>query len=88
MENYGLTSTMPPGIIIYKKDYKRSIIDLCLGTPGITARMIQSQIDNKMDHDSDHFSIATSINLRILQTIRAPTKRWKEMNGEAFQNIL
>jgi hypothetical protein len=40
MENYGLTSTMPPGVITYEKDYKNSTIDLCLGTPGITAQVI------------------------------------------------
>jgi hypothetical protein len=40
MENYGLTSIMPLEIITYKKDYERSIIDLCLKIPGIIARMI------------------------------------------------
>jgi hypothetical protein len=41
-----------------------------------------------MDHDSDYLPIATSINLQIPQTIRASTRKWKEINGEAFQNTL
>jgi hypothetical protein len=41
-----------------------------------------------MNHDSDYLFIAISINLRISQTTRASTRRWKEINGKAFQNIL
>jgi hypothetical protein len=63
MENYGFTSIMPSEVIIYEKDHKRSIIDLCLKISGITAQVIQSQIDNKINHDSNHLPIATSINL-------------------------
>jgi arsenate reductase-like glutaredoxin family protein len=42
----------------------------------------------KMDHDSDHFPIATKINLRIPQTTRASIRRWKKMDGKVFQKTL
>jgi hypothetical protein len=88
MKNFGLISIMPLEIITYEKGHKRSIIDLCLEFLGITAQVIRSRIDNKINHDSDYLPIAISINLRMPQITRAPIRRWKKMDGEIFQKAL
>jgi endonuclease/exonuclease/phosphatase family metal-dependent hydrolase len=64
MEDFNLTNTLPPGTITYEKRTARTTIDLCLATLGLVDRIIKSQVDRDLDHDSDHLPISTVIDIR------------------------
>jgi endonuclease/exonuclease/phosphatase family metal-dependent hydrolase len=65
MEDFNLNSTLPPGSITYEERTSRTTIDLCLVTVGLVDRVIRSQVDRDLDHDSDHLPISTVINLGV-----------------------
>ncbi|KAJ3560528.1 hypothetical protein NPX13_g9271 [Xylaria arbuscula] len=85
MEDYGLTSTLSPGTVTYEEAGARTTIDLCLATIGLADRVIRSEIDRGLDHNSDHLPIVTILDLRVVQVIEVPKRNWKELDGEKFQ---
>ncbi|KAJ3562896.1 hypothetical protein NPX13_g8391 [Xylaria arbuscula] len=88
MEDYSLTNTLSPGTVTYEEAGARTTIDLCLATMGLVDRVIRSEVDRGLDHDSDHLPIVTILDLRVIQLIKEPTRKWKELNGEKFQTAL
>lgn len=65
MEDFNLDSTLPPGTITYEERTSRTTIDLCLVTVGLVDRVIRSQVDRDLDHDSDYLPISTVIDIRV-----------------------
>ena len=63
MEDYELSNTLLPGTITYKERTAQSTIDLCIVTVGLVDRVIQSQVDQDLDHDSDHLPISTVLDI-------------------------
>lgn len=59
MEDYNLTSILSPGTITYEEGERQATIDLCLVTLGLAYRVIRSQVDRGLDHDSDHLPVVT-----------------------------
>ncbi|KAJ3552122.1 hypothetical protein NPX13_g11188 [Xylaria arbuscula] len=88
MEDYSLTNTLSPGTVTYEEAGARTTIDLCLATMGLVDRVIRSEVDRGLDHDSDHLPIVTILDLRVTQLIKEPTRKWKELNREKFQTAL
>jgi exonuclease III len=65
MDDFNLDSTLPPGAITYEERTSRTTTDLCLVTAGLVDRVIRSQVDRDLDHDSDHLPISTVIDMRV-----------------------
>jgi endonuclease/exonuclease/phosphatase family metal-dependent hydrolase len=63
IEDFDLSSTLRPGAITYEGGASRSTIDFCLVTAGLVDRVIRSQVDRDLNHDSDHLPIRTVIDM-------------------------
>jgi endonuclease/exonuclease/phosphatase family metal-dependent hydrolase len=61
MGDFALHSTLLPGTITYEEGRSQSTIDLCLVTMGLADRVIKSEVDRNLDHDSDHLPISTTL---------------------------
>jgi hypothetical protein len=75
MENYNLTNTLSLETITYEKAGARIIIDLCLTIIGLVDRVIKSEVNRGLDHDSDHFFIIIILDLKVTQLIKELIKK-------------
>jgi hypothetical protein len=74
IEDFNLSNTLPPKTITYKTGAARTTINLCLATLGLVDRVIRSQVDRDLDHDSNHLPISTVIDIRIQQLNVTPRR--------------
>ena len=88
MEDFNLGSTLPPGTITYEERTSRTTIDLCLVTVGLVDRVVRSQVDRDLDHDSDHLPISTVIDMRIQQLDATPKRDWKRLDEAVYNKAL
>lgn len=88
MEDFNLGSTLPPGTITYEERTSRTTIDLCLVTVGLVDRVVRSQVDRDLDHDSDHLPISTVIDMRIQQLDATPKRDWKRLDEAIYNKAL
>jgi hypothetical protein len=88
MEDFNLSNTLPPGTITYEAGAARTTIDLCLATLGLVDRVIRSQVDRDLDHDSDHLPISTVIDMRIQQLNATPRRDWKRLDEKTYYKTL
>jgi hypothetical protein len=88
MEDFNLDSTLPPGTITYEEKTSRTTIDLCLVTLGLVDRVIRSQVNRDLDHDSDHLPISTVIDMRVQQLETLPKRDWKRLDEGACHKAL
>jgi hypothetical protein len=65
IDDFDLTSQLPTGIITYEEGDHHTTINLCLTTIGLVDRLIKCEIDDEVNHDSDHLPIMTSLNLAM-----------------------
>ena len=63
--DFALHNTLPPGTTTYEEGGAHSTIDLCLVTMGLIDRVIKSEVDRDMDHDSDHLPISTMLDFAV-----------------------
>ncbi|KAL6152343.1 hypothetical protein ACJQWK_05935 [Exserohilum turcicum] len=84
IEDFDLSNTLAAGTITYEEAARQTTIDLCLVTVGLVDRMIRSEVDRDLDHDSDHLPISTVLNMTV-QSMQETTKRnWKRMNEKTY----
>jgi hypothetical protein len=88
MESSDMSNTLKPGTITYEEGQGKSTIDLCWMTLGLVDRVIRSEVDRDLDHDSDHLPISTLLDLRILQGEPKPRRNWKGLDVAKFQEAL
>ncbi|KAI1531407.1 pol-like protein [Pyrenophora tritici-repentis] len=88
MEDFNLGSTLPPGTITYEERASRTTIDLCLVTVGLVDRVVRSQVDRDLDHDSDHLPISTVMDMRIQQLDATPKRDWKRLDEAVYNKAL
>jgi exonuclease III len=88
MEDFNLDSTLPPGTITYEERTARTTIDLCLVTVGLIDRVIRSQVDRDLDHDSDHLPISTVIDMRVQQLETSLKQDWKRLDERIYHKAL
>lgn len=88
MEDFILNNTLPPGTITHEEGTARTTIDLCLATLGLVDRIIRSQVDRDLDHDSDHLPISTVIDIRIQQFDVTPRREWKRLEEKTYHKTL
>lgn len=84
---FTLHSPLLPGTITYEEGRSQTAIDLCLTTIGLVDRIVRSEADRDLDHDSDHLPIVTVIDLIVQRLGRTPKKNWKRLN-EAYTKTL
>ena len=65
IEDFNLTNTLPPRTMTYEEGTARTTINLCLATLGLVNQTIKSQVDQDLDHNSDHLPISTVIDIRV-----------------------
>jgi hypothetical protein len=88
IEDFDLSNTLAAGTITYEEAARQTTIDLCLVTVGLVDRVIRSQVDRDLDHDSDHLPISTVLDMTV-QHLRETTKRnWKRMNEKTYLEAL
>lgn len=88
MARFALENTLVPGTITYEEGLSRSTIDLCLVTVGLVDRVIRSEVDLDLDHNSDHLPISTSLDLTVQCQQRQATRNWKKLDEEKFRKAL
>ncbi|KAB2110395.1 hypothetical protein AG0111_0g1384 [Alternaria gaisen] len=88
MEDFNLNSTLLPGAITYEERTSRTTIDLCLVTVGLVDRVIRSQVDRDLDHDSDHLPISTVIDIRVQQLEQPPKRDWRRLDEGTYHKAL
>jgi Endonuclease-reverse transcriptase len=80
IEDFDLSNTLLPGTITYEEGTWQSTIDLCLVTVGLVDRVIRSEVDRDLDHDSDHLPISTVLDITIQQLERTTKRKWKQLD--------
>ncbi|KAL5371116.1 hypothetical protein PMIN02_013118 [Paraphaeosphaeria minitans] len=88
IEEAALYATLAPGTITYRERHLQSSIDLCLVTAGLVERVIKSEVDEELDHDSDHLPISTILDIATPNANIAPKRNWKKLDGEAYTKAL
>lgn len=74
MTSFNLTSTLSPGTVTYEEGVARTTIDLCWSSVGLLDRLVTSQVNRELDHDSDHMPIKTTLNLRTKRRNAKPAR--------------
>ena len=88
MGDFALHNTLPPGTITYEEGRSQSTIDLCLVTTGLIERVIKSEVDRSLDHDSDHLPISTTLDHAVQRLEKKPRKDWKRLNEKLYTRTL
>ncbi|KAJ6436311.1 reverse transcriptase [Purpureocillium lavendulum] len=88
MDDFSLTSHLPPGTITFEEADRRSAIDLSLTTTGLVDRLIRCGIDEDINHDSDHLPIVSSLDLTTTQLKPKSRLKWKAIDEAAFTRTL
>ncbi|KAH7563672.1 hypothetical protein BM1_00719 [Bipolaris maydis] len=83
-----LHNTLPPGTTTYEEGHSQSTIDLCLVTTGLIDKVIKSEVDRNLDHDSDHLPISTTLDLTVQQLKKEPRKDWKRLDEKEYTKAL
>jgi hypothetical protein len=85
VEDFQLGSLLPTGTITYDDKNAQSCIDLCYSTQDLVDRVITCSVDPSMDHNSDHLSITTRLDLRIMQRPKVNTHDWSNIDEKEFR---
>ena len=88
IEDFDLSNKLLPGTITYEEGTWRSTIDLCLVTVGLVDRVIRSEVDRDLDHDSDHLPISTVLDITIQQLERTTKRKWKQLDEVVYRKAL
>lgn len=88
MDEFSMTSHLPEGTITFEEANRRSTIDLSLTTIGLVDRLIRCEIDESINHDSDHLPIVTSLDLTVLQLQPKTRLKWKAIDEAVFTKTL
>jgi hypothetical protein len=86
--DFALYNTLSPGTTTYEEGRSQSTIDLCLATTGLIDRVIRSEVDRSLDHDSDHLPISTTLDLTLQRLEKKPRKDWKRLNEQTYLRAL
>ena len=54
-------------------------------TIGLVDRLVKSEVDRGLDHDSDHLPISTVLDLTVQQLERTTKKDWRKLNEKAYR---
>jgi len=68
------------GAVTYAERNAQTTIDLCWIMLGLVDRLINSKVDQELDHDSDHFPITTMLNLSAKKQDKEPKRNWKRLD--------
>jgi exonuclease III len=68
MDTHSLTSLLEPGTVTYEEHGHSSTIDLSLATTNLVGRRIRCEVEEELNHDSDHLPIITCLNIRHTQS--------------------
>ena len=85
LEDYDLSNTPLPGTITYEEGAWRSTINLRLVTVGLADRVIRSEIDRNLDHDSDHLLISTVLDIMIQDLERGIKEELETVRRESLR---
>lgn len=86
--DFALHNTLTPGTVTYEEGQAQSTIDLCLVTTGLIDRVIKSEVDRNLDHDSDHLPISTTLDLAVQRLEKTPRKNWKRLDEKLYTKTL
>jgi hypothetical protein len=57
-------------------------------TTGLIDKVIKSEADKNLDHDSDHLPISTTLDLTVQRLEKRPRKDWKRLDGKSYMKTL
>lgn len=86
--DFALHSTLLPGTVTYEEGCSQSTIYMCLTTMDLVDRVIKSEVDRSLDHDSDHLPISTVLDLTVQRLERTTKKDWRKLNEKAYGRAL
>ncbi|KAA6411453.1 MAG: hypothetical protein FRX48_04733 [Lasallia pustulata] len=82
-----LTLLLPQGSVTWRAHESQSTIDLALGTPSVTQRLVSCGV-MKENHDSDHYLILTTLLLEAPEAMPITRRQWDKINMEDFKKVL
>ena len=88
MDEFSMTSHLSAGTITFEEADRRSTIDLSLTTIGSVDRLIRCEVDESINHDSDHLPIVTSLDFTVTQLQPKTRLKWKAINEAIFTRTL
>ena len=87
MDERQLSLLLPQGSITWRAGESQSTIDLALGTPSVTQRLIGCNVIEE-NHDSDHLPILTTLLLEAPEATPRTHRQWDRMDKAAFGKAL
>ena len=87
MDEQQLSLLLAQESITWRVNELQSTIDLSLGTPAVTQRMMSCEVVKK-NHDLDHYSILTTLLLEAPEATPQTRQQWDKLDVEVFQKTL
>lgn len=88
MERFSMTNTLQHGAVTYEERGAQSTIDLCWKTLGLLDRLIKSEVDRELDHNSDHLPITTTVDLGVKNQEKEATRNWRRLDEKKLRDVL
>ena len=87
MDERQLSLLLPQGSVTWRSQQACSTIDLVLGSPDITQRLISCEVQQR-HHDSDHYPIATHLLLSAAEATPRSYRQWDRADIKLLQQTL
>lgn len=87
MDERQLSLLLPQGSITWQAQHFQSTIDLALGSPAVTQRLVGCGTLDR-HHDSDHYPIATTLMLTATEATPRSYRQWEKTDAKALQQAL
>lgn len=87
MNERQLSLLLPQGSVTWRSQQACSTIDLVLGGPDVTQRLISCEVQQR-HHDSDHYPIATHLLLSSAEATPRSYRQWDRTDMKILQQTL
>ena len=87
-EEHNLTQLTPPGAMTWSARGSESTIDLTYTTEFIASMVLKCIVRHDLDQHSDHYPIATTIQLQVAKQGAAKRRVWKRLDTSILTQSL
>lgn len=85
---YQMELLLPPGSVTFDERGGQTTIDLAFGTPWVQQRKIFCGVREDLDHQSDHFPVATAIMTEVETCVPPERRQWQRTNPDTLRREL
>ena len=87
-EEHNLTQLTPPGVATWSARGSESTIDLTYATEFIASMVLKCIVQHDLDQHSDHYPIATMIQLQVAKQETTKRRAWKKLDTSILMQSL